>query len=130
MKKLLSIALIMLCFVATAFAYTAERLPVYKNGGKDGLMHDLYGNLTLPETDNPREGRIIVKFQITDTGVINQSSITVIRNWQLPVAFEGAVIEAVRKLGGFSPGLIEDKAVNVWFTVGVTIPVPEKYKGK
>lgn len=100
--------------------------PYYLNGGKDGLMNDLYAILskTAPVTQECVSGRAYVSFVISEDGLIDHDTIKVIRNRSVPEDYIDAAIEAIKKLGRFEPGKLNGTPKRVAYTIPVKYPIP------
>ena len=101
-------------------------LPVYINGGEDGLFNDLYSVLmnTAPVGQENIQGRAVVSFVISEEGVIDPNSIRVIKNKDVPDDYMNAAIEAIKSLGKFEPGKMNGTPKNVRYSIPVKYPVP------
>lgn len=96
--------------------------PVYP-GGIQALMQDVANNLKYPEEaiKNKTEGRVLVQFVVEKDGSIGLIKVA----QSLSPECDQAAIEAVKKLKSFTPGLVEEKPVRVWYT----LPINYKYTG-
>lgn len=110
----------------TTNATTVEERPVYINGGDDGLLRDLYFNLStvsLSQSDCIK-GRCIFTFAISKDGIIDLETIKLARKTTLPDEYVNAAKEAVEHLGKFKPGKMNGTPVKVWYTIPVIFPIP------
>ena len=110
----------------TTNATTVEERPVYINGGDDGLLRDLYCNLStvsLSQSDCIK-GRCIFTFAISKDGIIDLETIKLARKTTLPDEYVNAAKEAVKHLGKFKPGKMNGTPVKVWYTIPVIFPIP------
>ncbi len=105
---------------------TPERQPNYLNGGMSGLLNDLYSTLleTAPISQECIKGRAVVKFKITEEGIIDSNSITILRNNNVPEDYLEAAIDAIKNLGNFEPGAMNGKPMKVWYNLPIIYPVP------
>ncbi|MDE6415856.1 MAG: energy transducer TonB [Duncaniella sp.] len=110
----------------TTNARTVEERPVYIKGGDDGLLRDLYCNLStvsLSQSDTIK-GRCIFTFVISKDGMIDVETIKLVRKTTLPDVYVNAAKEAVKHLGEFKPGKKNGTPVKVWYTLPVIFPIP------
>lgn len=110
----------------TTNATTVEERPVYINGGDDGLLRDLYCNLStvsLSQSDCIK-GKCIFTFAISKDGIIDLETIKLARKTTLPDEYVNAAKEAVKHLGKFKPGKMNGTPVKVWYTISVIFPIP------
>ena len=107
-----------------------EEMPVFP-GGDSALLAFIRQNTKYPETAkaNKVEGRVIVRFCITDTGGVNQ--VSVLKG--IDPDLDAEAIRVVKSLPKFKPGKQGGKPVNVWYMVPITYglsdpPVPAEPK--
>lgn len=134
--KILFLLLLMVSFTTQATkATTVDDPPVYLNGGSDGLLRDLYCNLSdvsLSQSDCIK-GKCLFTFAISKEGTIDVETIKLVRETPLPDEYVNAVEEAIKHLGKFQPGRQfnskEEKwePVRVHYTISVIFPPPSKY---
>ena len=94
-----------------------EQMPQYP-GGDAALLDDVAKNIRYPSAaqENGIEGRVIVRFVITKNGSVGE--VQVVRGKDPDLDKEAKrVIKTVKK---FSPGIMNGKAVNVWYTLPIT----------
>ena len=94
-----------------------EQMPQYP-GGDAALLDDVAKNIRYPSAaqENGIEGRVIVRFVITKNGSVGD--VQVVRGKDPDLDKEAKrVIKTVKK---FSPGIMNGKAVNVWYTLPIT----------
>ena len=98
-----------------------EVMPSYKGGGTDQMMRAIYQNIRYPYSSLRFEdqGRIFVSFRVTETGGVDEVSI--VRG--VSDALDRAVLAAVRKLSGFTPGMRDGQPVSVSFTLPITFKI-------
>ena len=98
--------------------YTSvEQMPQYP-GGDAALLDDVAKNICYPSAaqENGIEGRVVVRFVVTQNGSVGD--VQVVRGKDPDLDKEAKrVIKTVKK---FSPGKMNGKAVNVWYTLPVT----------
>ncbi|MDE7413901.1 MAG: energy transducer TonB [Muribaculaceae bacterium] len=106
--------------------YNPEQQPEYINGGIFGLVSDFYTILlhTAPVTQDCIKARAIVKFSISEDGIIDPNSIIIVRNKSVPEDYMNAAIEAIKNLGKFYPGKMNGTPIKVTLTLPVLYPVP------
>ena len=100
--------------------------PYYLNGENKGLLNDLYSTLlkTAPITKDSVAARAIVKFDITKEGKIDPNSIKVMRNRSVPEDYLNAAIEAIKTLGPFEPGKMNNIPQKVSMNLPILYPIP------
>lgn len=94
-----------------------EQMPQYP-GGDAALLDDVAKNICYPSAaqENGIEGRVIVRFVVTQNGSVGD--VQVVRGKDPDLDKEAKrVIKTVKK---FSPGKMNGKAVNVWYSLPVT----------
>lgn len=94
-----------------------EQMPQYP-GGDAALLDDVAKNICYPSAaqGNGIEGRVVVRFVVTQNGSVGD--VQVVRGKDPDLDKEAKrVIKTVKK---FSPGKMNGKAVNVWYTLPVT----------
>lgn len=103
--------------------------PVYLNGGQDGLRKDLYSALAeiAPAVQDSVKGRAVVSFKISEEGIIDPNSITIMRNRSVPDDYMNAAIEAIKSLGKFEPGKMNGIPKKVTFNIAIFYPVPADF---
>ena len=89
-----------------------EKMPQYPGGPKE-LMEAVMKNLKYPSTD--AQGRVILRFVVTSTGSIGD--IEVVKS--VSPELDQAAIDAVKPIH-FEPGTINDKPVNVLYTLPIS----------
>ncbi len=113
--------------------YEPEQQPYYLHGGSAGLLNDLYSTLlhTAPVTQECIKSRAVVKFSISEDGVIDPNSIKIFSNKSVPEAYMDAAIEAIKKLGNFEPGKMNGIPQKEWYNLPILYPIPlDKLKTK
>jgi TonB family protein len=94
-----------------------EQMPVFK-GGDEGLLKYLAEHTIYPENakNNNLQGRVIVRFCVTEEGKVNRVSILKGVDPQL----DAEAIRVVNTLPAFIPGKQGGKDVPVWYMVPIT----------
>ena len=112
--------------VESEIFHEPEQIPYYINGGGEGLLNDLYTAMlkTAPVTQDCVKGRALVKFIVSEDGIIDPNSIEILRNKSVPEDYMKAAIEAIKKLGKFEPGKMNGTPIKVWFNLPVIYPIP------
>ena len=92
-------------------------------GGVNGLMAFLLENLVYPTfaMENGIQGRVVIKFVVTTTG--NVANAEVVES--VDPALDDEAIRVVSMIKGFSPGVLDGKKVNVWYTLPIKFKLPE-----
>ena len=92
-------------------------------GGLDGLMSYLSDHIRYPKRalKNKAQGRVIVQFVVQKTGKVGQ--VKVLESVDKDLAEEA--VRVVKSLPDFTPGLVNDEPVNVWYTLPVNFKLPE-----
>lgn len=107
-------------------AYTAaEVMPEYNGGGMSGLMHDLALTIRYPESEMKSDvsAQVVIQFIVDSKG--KATNFKVVKSQG--EAFDEAAMKAIKNLpSDWTPGMIDGKPVNVWFT----IPIHFRTKGK
>lgn len=97
----------------------SDPLPEYP-GGLSNLMYDLSRVIKFPESKRNEEvdAKVVLQFVVTKEGRIGD--IQVIR--RQGEEFDNAAVSALKSLSGntWKPGMLDGKAVNVWYTLPVT----------
>lgn len=102
-----------------------EEMPVFP-GGDSALLAYISRNIKYPETAkaNKIEGRVIVRFCVTDIGGIDR--VTVLKG--IDPELDAESVRVVKSLPKFKPGKQGGKPVNVWYmvpiTFGISSPAP------
>ena len=106
--------------------YEPEQQPYYLHGDTKGLLNDLYATIleTAPATQEFVKARAIVRFDISEYGQIDSTSIKVIRNNSVPEDYLRAAIDAIKKLGKFEPGKMNGIPKKVTWNLPIIYPVP------
>lgn len=94
-----------------------EEMPVFP-GGEASLLKYLAENTTYPEKAkvNNVQGRIIIRFCITENGSV--SRVSVLKG--VDPELDAEAIRVVNSLPSFNPGKKDGKAVSVWYMVPIT----------
>ena len=94
-----------------------EEMPMFP-GGDSALLAYIAQNTKYPETAkaNKIEGRVIVRFCVTDVGGIDRVSVLKGVDPEL----DAEAIRVVKSLPKFKPGKQGGKPVNVWYMVPIT----------
>lgn len=97
-----------------------EEMPMFP-GGDSALLAYITQNTKYPEAAraNKIEGRVIVRFCITDVGGIDR--VTVLKGVDSELDAES--IRVVKSLPKFNPGKQGGKPVNVWYMVPITFGI-------
>ena len=92
-------------------------MPVFP-GGDAALLKYLGENTTYPENakKNKIEGKVILRFCVTEKGSINKISVLQGVNPEI----DAEAIRVVSTLPAFIPGKQNGKAVPVWYMVPIT----------
>ena len=96
-------------------------MPEYP-GGLDALLDFLKENIRYPKTavKNKIQGRVIVRFVVQKTGKVGQ--VEVLESVDKDLAKEA--VRVVKSLPDFTPGLVDNQPVNVWFNLPVNFKLP------
>lgn len=91
-------------------------------GGDATLMKYLNNNINYPQEamKNGLEGRVIVQFVVTKNGTIGE--VKIIRS--VDPELDKEAIRLCKSLPKFTPGRMNGKAVNVWYTLPITFKHP------
>ncbi len=94
-----------------------EEMPVFP-GGDAALLKYIGENAKYPEKAkaNKIEGKVIVRFCVTDTGGVDR--VSVLRS--VDPELDNEAVRVVKTLPKFKPGRQGGKAVNVWYMVPIT----------
>lgn len=92
-------------------------------GGLEALMNYLGNHIRYPKMaeKNKVQGRVLVRFVVQKTGKVGK--VEVLESVDNDLAEEA--FRVVRLLPDFTPGLVNDKPVNVWYTLPVTFKLPD-----
>ena len=93
-------------------------------GGLDGLMNYLSEHIRYPKMaiKNKVQGRVVLRFVVDKTGKV--SNVKVMESVDDDLAEEA--VRVVKKLPNFTPGLVNDEPVNVWFTLPINFKLPSE----
>ncbi len=93
-------------------------------GGNAAMMNFITKNLKYPkeQLDAGIQGRIIVKFKVDTLG--NVCEPTIVRGKD--PALDQEAIRLVKSFPRFSPGMLNGKKVNVWFTLPIVFKLPDE----
>ncbi len=91
-------------------------------GGNVAMMNFIAKNLKYPkeQLDSGIQGRVIVKFKVDTLGNVREP--TIVRGKDS--ALDREAIRLVKSFPRFSPGMLNGKKVNVWFTVPIVFKLP------
>ena len=86
-------------------------------GGLDALMNYLGEHIRYPvmAKKNKVQGRVVVRFVVQKTGKVGR--VEVLESVDKDLAEEA--VRVVKSLPDFTPGLVNDEPVNVWFTLPI-----------
>ena len=106
--------------------YEPEQQAYYLNGGDKGLLNDLYTILlkTAPVSQECIKARAVVRFCVSENGIIDSNSIKIVRNKSVPEDYMNTAIEAIKKLGKFEPAKMNDIPKKVWYNLPIIYPIP------
>lgn len=109
--------------------FEPEQQPHYIRGGSQGLLQDLYTTMqeTIPIAQDSISRRAVVRFTITEYGLIDHNSIKVILNKSVPDDYMNAAIEAIKHFGKFEPGKMNGTPVSVTWNLPIIYPIPTKF---
>ena len=98
-----------------------EQMPEFP-GGNVAMMNFIAKNLKYPkeQLDSGIQGRVIVKFKVDTLGNVREP--TIVRGKDS--ALDREAIRLVKSFPRFSPGMLNGKKVNVWFTVPIVFKLP------
>lgn len=93
-----------------------EQMPQYP-GGEAALMNHLMSHIKYPAmaAENGIQGTVTVKFVVKQDGSIGE--VTVVRGKDPDLDREA--VRVVKTLQRFTPGMINGKPVNVWYTIPI-----------
>ena len=96
---------------------SVEQMPQFP-GGDAALMKYLNNNINYPQVamENGVQGRVIVQFVVTKNGTVGE--VKVIRS--VDSALDNEAVRLCKSLPKFIPGKMNDRAVNVWYTLPIT----------
>ncbi|WP_300505664.1 energy transducer TonB [uncultured Duncaniella sp.] len=105
------------------FAGVVELQPEFP-GGESAMMNFIAQNLKYPkeQLDSGIQGRVIVKFKVDTLGNVREP--TIVRGKDS--ALDREAIRLVKSFPRFSPGMLNGKKVNVWFTLPIVFKLPEE----
>lgn len=92
-------------------------------GGVNGLMSFLAQNLVYPESamEGNIQGKVVVKFVVTRDGSV--ANVEVVRS--VDPALDAEASRVISLLKGFTPGIIDGKKVDVWYTLPVNFKLQD-----
>ncbi|HLK98823.1 MAG TPA: energy transducer TonB, partial [Hymenobacter sp.] len=92
-----------------------EQMPVYKNGGSDGLMSYIRKNLKYPAKAKAY-GKVFISFVVTKTGTVK--NVRVLKS--LEPLLDAEVVRVVQQMGPWIPGKQINRPINVSYTLPVS----------
>ncbi len=98
-----------------------EQMPEFP-GGTSAMMNFIAENLKYPkeQVDAGIQGRVVIKFYVDTLG--NVCEPTIVRGKDS--ALDREAIRLVKSFPQFSPGTLNGKKVNVWFTLPIVFKLP------
>lgn len=98
-----------------------ERMPEFP-GGTAAMMNFIAKNLKYPkeQLDSGIQGRVVIKFYVDTLG--NVCEPTIVRGKDS--ALDREAIRLVKTFPQFSPGTLNGRKVNVWFTLPIVFKLP------
>ena len=92
-------------------------------GGVNGLMSFISQNLVYPESamEGNIQGKVVVKFVVTRDGSV--ANVEVVRS--VDPALDAEASRVISLLKGFTPGIIDGKKVDVWYTLPVNFKLQD-----
>lgn len=98
-----------------------EKKPQYP-GGETALMKYVIDHIKYPESALAAgvQGRVIVQFVIKSDGSIGEVKVLRGKN----EALDKEAVRVIKSLPKFTPGMMGDKPVNVWYTLPIMFRVP------
>jgi len=98
-----------------------EQMPEFP-GGTAAMMNFIAKNLKYPkeQLEAGIQGRVVVKFYVDTLGNVCEPMIVRYKD----SALDKEVIRVVKSFPQFSPGTINGKKVNVWFTLPIVFKLP------
>ena len=109
----------------TEQVFTAvEQMPQFP-GGDAALMKFISNNINYPQEayQNGIQGRIIVQLVVKSDGSVGD--VKVIRS--VDASLDREAIRVCKSLPNFTPGRMNGKAVNVWYTLPITFKLQGSY---
>ena len=106
-----------------------EQPAEYLNGGNLGFRNEIYSKLIkiAPVTQDSISGRALVRFDISEEGLIVPDYIKVIKNPNVPEDYLDAAIEVIKGLGRFNPGKLNGIPHKTTWALSIRYPVPLEY---
>lgn len=106
-----------------------EQPAEYLNGGNLGFRNEIYSKLIkiAPVTHDSISGRALVRFDVSEEGLIVPDSIKVIKNRNVPEDYLDAAIEVIKGLGRFNPGKLNGIPHKSTWALSIRYPVPLEY---
>ena len=100
-----------------------EQMPEFP-GGTAAMLNFIAKNLKYPkeQLEAGFQGRVVVKFYVDTLGNICEP--TIVRGKD--PALDSEAIRLVKSFPQFSPGTLNGKKVNVWFTLPIVFKLPAK----
>lgn len=104
-----------------------EKMPEYKGGTKE-MMNFILTNLKYPVKAAKKkvEGRVIVRFVVSETGEIRDAEIVKSLNKEC----DAEAIRVVNAMPNWTPGYIDGKAVPVYYTLPIMYKLTKEEKNK
>ena len=98
-----------------------EVMPSYKGGGTDRMVRAIQQNIRYPASalQSDIQGKVFVSFRVAVTGAVED--VKIVRG--ISNDLDRAVLEAVRRLSGFTPGMQDGHPVSVSFTLPITFKI-------
>ncbi len=100
----------------------AEQMPYYP-GGTDSLLKEITKNVVYPKfcADSNIQGKVYLRFVVNTDGSL--ADLQAIKSPH--PAMSVAAMDAVLKIGKFTPGMQDGKPVRVWYSLPVTFKVKQ-----
>jgi TonB family protein len=93
----------------------AEQMPIYKDGGQQGLINFIKQHLSYPPQAT-KSGKVFISFLVTTSGTVQD--VRVLRG--LEPSLNAAAVAVVRSMGLWEPGKQNGRAIDVRYTIPVT----------
>lgn len=95
----------------------ADVMPTYP-GGIDALYKAIYDNLKYPPELKEKgiEGKAIIRFAVTTEGRVDH--VSVVKG--VDSLLDAEAVRIIKGLSGWSPGMMGETKVNVWYSIPVT----------
>ncbi|GAB2458760.1 hypothetical protein GCM10011375_08240 [Hymenobacter qilianensis] len=104
--------------IKLVMGFVAEVMPVYKNGGEEGLTKFIRENMKYPISSRP-VGKVFINFVVTKTGKVED--LRILKGLE-PTA-DAEALRVMRLMGPWIPGYQLDQPIDTRYTIPITFSI-------